>query len=82
MSSQIWVKKQSLFCEHVRQTVYLMEERIYPGDEIPDPGALFRVRSQKCSSGIECNLYGFRCRWSGLNPVHDPFFDLERTPRR
>lgn len=82
MSSQVWVKKQSQFCSRVKQTVYLLEERVYPGNSIPGVGEPYQVRAQKCSASIECNLLGMRCRWSGLNPMYDPFNDIERMQRR
>ena len=77
MSSQVWVKKQSQFCIRLKQTVYLLEERVYPGSLIPEVGETYQVRAQKCSAGVECNLLGLRCRWSGLNPTYDPFYDVE-----
>lgn len=82
MSNQEWVKKQSLYCDRLKQTVYLLEERIYPEGILPDVGEPYQVRSQKCSAGLECNLLGMRCRWSGLNPTNDPFFEVERATRR
>lgn len=82
MSNKVWIKKQSLFCDRLKQTVYLLEERVYPGNTVPDVGRPFKVRAQKCSAGVECNLHGFRCRWSGLNPANDPFFDAEYSESR
>ncbi len=82
MSSQIWVKKQSIYCDRLKQKVYLLEERIYPGNTIPDVGEPYKVRAQKCSAGVDCNIHGFRCRWSGLNPMHDPFYEVESLIRR
>lgn len=81
MSSQVWVKKESQFCFRVKQTVYLLEERVYPGNTIPDIGEPYQVRAQKCSAGLECNLVGMRCRWSGLNPTYDPFYETELLQR-
>jgi len=28
--------------------------------------------ARKCSSGLECNLNGFSCRWAYTNPNADP----------
>lgn len=82
MSSQVWVKKQTIYCDRLKQKVYLLEERIYPGPSVPNVGKPYQVKAQKCSAGIECNIHGLRCRWSGLNPLHDPFFEIELMTRR
>ena len=82
MSNRIWVRKESIICDRRKSTVHLLEERVYPGDTVPDVGEPFRIRAQKCSAGIECNLHGFGCRWSGLNPMYDPFYDIETASRR
>lgn len=62
-------------CSRVHREVQLVEERLYPGDLVPDVGAPYRAVSHRCSSGVDCNLIGYPCRWSGINPNHDPFLD-------
>jgi hypothetical protein len=65
---------KTTYCERVRKNVDLVEERIYPNDVLPDsPGAPYLVKNRKCSIGIDCNLVGYACKWSGLNPDYDPF---------
>lgn len=65
---------KTIYCERTQQNADLVEERIYPSASLPDsPGAQFLVKNRKCNAGIDCNLMGFACKWSGLNPDYDPF---------
>ena len=65
---------KAIYCERVQQNVNLVEERIYPDAILPDsPGAQYLVKNRKCNLGIDCNLVGNACKWSGLNPNYDPF---------
>jgi hypothetical protein len=74
MATVTWETAKELYCDRVKQRVALVEQRVYPADFMPYPGGLtYQVRSRRCSSGIECNVAGRQCRWSGLNPNYDPF---------
>ncbi len=65
---------KTIYCERVGQTVSLVEERIYPHEILPDAGGTqYQAKRRRCSEGIDCNLAGYSCRWSGLNPDYDPF---------
>lgn len=50
----------------------MLEERIYPSDRMSDVES-YHVKARKCSFGLECNMAGYKCRWSFLNPAYDPF---------
>jgi hypothetical protein len=74
MATIMWQTLKDMHCDRVKQDVALVEERIYPADFIPyhgDPD--YQVRSRRCTYGTDCNLAGYACRWSGLNPDYDPF---------
>jgi hypothetical protein len=72
MATKQWVKTPKYFCDRIHQEVLVLEERIYPGDRLPDVGERFRVNQQQCSCWLECNLIGYPCCWSGINPFHNP----------
>lgn len=57
----------------MNQEAELLEERVYPADILPDVGAPYQVWARKCSLGVNCNLAGYACRWSFINPDYDPF---------
>ncbi len=73
MSKSVWVVAKRIWCDRVQGEVDLLEERVYPLEVLPDVSSPFQVRSRKCEKGVDCNLDGYRCRWSGLNPDYDPF---------
>lgn len=73
MAIIVWEVVDKTYCDRVKEEVDLLEERVYPGDAVPDGGAPFTVRARKCSQGLECNLTGLRCRYSFVNPDYDPF---------
>jgi len=67
---------KTIHCDRVGHDVQLVEERVYPNEILPDTaGAQYWVKARKCNLGIDCNLVGFACKWSGLNPDYDPFAD-------
>jgi hypothetical protein len=72
MSERIWEVSKSCYCEHVKGTVALETEVVYPGDYLPDQPA--RVLAHRCSHGMSCNQGSkTSCVWSGTNPGYDPF---------
>lgn len=74
MAYSTWTEVKRIDCEQVGAPVALLEERVYPGNDIIEFGRPpFRVRARKCSTGVACNLAGYKCVWSGLNPDYDPF---------
>jgi hypothetical protein len=75
MATTIWEAIDTITCERTGEPAQLLEERVYLEDPLPDVGRPFKVRARKCSLGTECNLAGYACRWSYLNPSYDPFAD-------
>jgi hypothetical protein len=73
MAVIMWKTTQRIFCDRAQGEADLYEERVYPGDLVPDASAQYQVRARRCSLGMQCNLVGFTCRWAGTNPVYDPF---------
>lgn len=65
---------KEIYCDRLNRDVSLVEERVYPSEIIPDTaGMAFHAKSRQCSFGIDCNRFGYACKWSGLNPNYDPF---------
>lgn len=75
MATKIWVKTDRIWCDRKKDEVDLLEERIYPDDVVPDPSVPYKVNARKCTEWLDCNLLGYACTWSGLNPDYDPFAD-------
>lgn len=75
MATTVWQIIDTITCDRTREQAHLLEERVYPDESLPDVGHPFKVRARKCSLGSECNLAGYACRWSYLNPNFDPFAD-------
>ncbi len=73
MSTIIWEVIKKHWCDLMEQEAELLEERVYPGDPIPEGGTAYQVLARKCSHGIECNMAGYYCRWAWTNPEYDPF---------
>jgi hypothetical protein len=73
MTQIVWEVVDSIKCERTGEQAQLLEERVYVSDPLPDLGRPFKVRARKCSLGTACNLVGYACRWSYLNPTYDPF---------
>jgi hypothetical protein len=73
MAVMTWEVVGKTWCDRVKAEVELLEQRIYPGEVVPDPQAPFQVRARKCTCGLECNLAGFACQYSFTNPNYDPF---------
>jgi hypothetical protein len=80
MAAREWVTTQTIYCDRIGEMVSLLEERIYPGDVLPDVGAPYQVHQKRCSRWLECNLAGHPCCWSGINPGYDPFDDNREIP--
>lgn len=79
MSNTVWETIDTITCERTGAPAYLLEERVYLSDPLPDVGRPFRILARKCSMGGECNQIGYACRWSYLNPSFDPFDDRPLT---
>jgi hypothetical protein len=73
MSTTIWEKVDTLWCDHMQQPAELLEERVYPGEPMPDVGQPHQVKARKCSLAVQCNLAEYACRWAYTNPSLDPF---------
>ena len=72
MATVEWVTVRSIWCDRVGQEAELVEQRVYPSDRMSDVES-YHVKARKCHLGVDCNLAGYRCRWSFLNPGYDPF---------
>ncbi len=75
MTQIVWEAVDKIQCERTGEVAELLEERVYPSEVLPNVGQPYQVRSRKCSMGGECNLVGFPCKWSYINPNFDPFSD-------
>ena len=73
MASQVEEVISRTWCGRIPEQAVLLEERVYPGDMMPDSIVSYQVLARKCSLAQECQLAGIPCRWSGLNPNYDPF---------
>jgi hypothetical protein len=73
MAKIVWEIVDTIQCDRTGEPAHLMEERIYLDDPFPDLGQPHIVRARKCSLAEQCNLAGYACRWSFLNPNFDPF---------
>lgn len=73
MAIVVWEVVERHWCDLAQQQAQLLEERVYPGDTLPDPGRPHQVRERKCSLAADCNLTGHSCRWAWTNPDCDPF---------
>ncbi len=71
----VTVEIKKIMCARVRQEATLLEDRIYAADADPEVDTDYIVRARRCNFGVDCNIQGFGCRWSGLNPDYDPFVD-------
>lgn len=72
MATVRWVTVQEIWCDRVQEPAALLEERVY-ADDVQTDMTPYQVRARRCSHGTFCNLEGYRCRWSFLNPFYDPF---------
>jgi hypothetical protein len=75
MATIVWETVSQHWCDLMNQPVDLLEERVYPANLLTGVGVPYHVRARKCSLGLDCNLAGYACRWSFLNPGHDPFVE-------
>jgi hypothetical protein len=75
MASVNWETTRTMNCERLGSEVALLEKRVYPSDYLNTAFAGFHKEGVCCSHGIECNLAGLKCRYSGLTPDYDPFLD-------
>lgn len=64
---------KEIYCDRLNRDVSLIEDRVYPSEVMPDAGVAFHSQARACSFGVECNRFGYACKWSGLNPNYDPF---------
>ncbi|HLF29057.1 MAG TPA: hypothetical protein VJG32_22240 [Anaerolineae bacterium] len=68
-----WTVVKSHWCPAANADVALLERRVYPQADFIDTDT-FRVVEQRCSHDIQCNLNDHvHCKWSGTNPLYDPF---------
>lgn len=72
MATVEWVAVKRIWCDRIGKEAELMEQRVYPADHLSDAEP-YHIKARKCSWGMDCNLAGYRCRWSFLNPAYDPF---------
>ena len=73
MSETIWIEVDRVWCHRVGAEAALLEERVYPGEALPDAGQGYHVRARRCSYSVDCTLAGFTCQYAMNNPNHDPF---------
>lgn len=71
-----WEIAQTIWCDRLQQDAYLLEQRIYPEDPIPDAGRPYQIKARMCSCGEQCNMIGYSCRWAFTNPHLDPFAEV------
>jgi hypothetical protein len=72
MATEKWVVIKSQWCDVLQRDAELLERRVYPSSILPDTEG-YRVQGRKCSSDIECNLIGCRCKWAYTDPALDRF---------
>lgn len=72
MARSEWVPVKKIWCDRIGGEAQLLEQWVYPEEIMPDT-APYRVVGRKCSTGLECNIAGAPCKWSYINPDHDPF---------
>ena len=73
MSDSMWLVVDEIWCDRVKAEARLLEERVFPAEELPATSGLYQVRSRKCSFSLECNQIGYQCRYAFNNPNYDPF---------
>jgi hypothetical protein len=73
MSNTAWQVIQQVWCDRAQAEACLLEERVYPGEALPNAAPAYQARARKCSLGLECNLAGCACRYAFSNPNYDPF---------
>ena len=73
MATIIWESAARHWCDLQKCEAELLEQRVYPGDSLPDTRARYQVRARRCSLALDCNLAGYYCRWAWTNPDNDPF---------
>mgnify|MGYP005871497745 CR=1 FL=1 len=72
MAEKEWKDIKIIYCDHVDCQVALQGQVVYPAEWMPDQPP--RILAQRCSRGMECNLYQKAvCYWAGTNPDVDPF---------
>jgi hypothetical protein len=78
MAEERWITVAKRMCEFREQEAELMERRVFPSGILRYYQAP-RVLERKCNWAIECNMAGYPCRWSYVNPHNDPFARKEVT---
>jgi hypothetical protein len=72
MAVMTWQTIKVCFCDHVKESVGLEAQVVFPADILPDQPP--RVLAHRCSKGCECALDDRpACVWAGTNPLFDPF---------
>lgn len=72
MATEIWVEKDSKWCDLIGQDVVLAEKRVFPAEMMPDVLG-YRVAGCRCTAAVDCNLAGIPCKWAFTNPTLDQF---------
>lgn len=79
MAEERWITVGKRWCEFRNEEAELLERRAFPSGILRFYQAP-RVLERKCSFAIECNMAGYPCKWSYINPDYDPFArDAELT---
>ncbi|MFZ0545182.1 MAG: hypothetical protein WAM60_07075 [Candidatus Promineifilaceae bacterium] len=72
MTTEMWVTVEEKHCELIGLDVALAEQRVFPGEHIPDMEG-YRVLRCRCTADVACNLAGIQCQWAYTNPTIDQF---------
>ena len=72
MTAVMWEAVARTWCDRLEGEAVLLEQRVYAPEMMPDNALAYRVRAQRCSADIVCNLAGCPCRWAGTAPGYDP----------
>lgn len=54
MATLVWEVVGRTWCSRISDRAEMLEQRIYPGDGVPDMSRSYRVRARMCSFGLEC----------------------------
>jgi hypothetical protein len=73
MAKIVWESVSQVWCEHRKEMADLLEERVYADEILLAAADAFQVRARQCRFAIDCNLAGYACKWSWMNPDYDPF---------
>ena len=73
MATLVWHIAGQIVCDRTGETAQLLEKRLYPADSVPDVSPAYQILARTCSLGSACQVEGYACRWTGVNPNYDPF---------